>query len=154
MLTALSKTETIKMEQTTIPIENILKQNRKLFVSARNLQKRMEIQFWYLKFKIDTNAPIRIHWVSLEKLLGHKIQIYRDYEYRNAIWGLKYNDTKFLIWKSKRGTEITVFRDEPVEKVYDLLNYLHKLMGYPWYKEMKKKSLKTMVVEKVKKIFC
>lgn len=113
----------------------------------------MEIQFWYLKFKLGTNDPIKTHWVALEKLLCHKITIYRSYEFRSAIWGLEYKGTKFLIWKSKRGTDITVSWEEPVEKVYELLNYLHKIMGYPWMKEMRKESLKSKVVEKVKKIF-
>lgn len=137
MHTILPKTETIKLVESTTPIENILQKDRTQY--QKSFDKRMEIQFWYLKFKIGTNDPIRTHWKALEKLLGHKIQIYRTYEFKSAIWGFEYKGTKFLIWKSKRGTDITVLQNEPVKKVFELLNYLHTLMGYPWMKEMEKK---------------
>lgn len=150
MLTALSKEETIKLEQSSTPLENILSgifqetknpiktlKNRKKF--QKSLDQRMEIQFWYEKFGIGTNDPIRTHWVALEKLLGYKATIYRNYEYRNAIWGLQYKETKFLVWKSIRGTEFTLKSDTAIDQGYELLSYLHKLMGYQWFKEMEKK---------------
>lgn len=117
-LKLLSKKETEELEKNTIRIENVV-----MYQRPYN-DYLLKIQLWYWANGLTAALPQKQINAKLIELIGYEPNYFKQYEYRNAVWGLEWESEKFLIYKSKGGTEIQISPDFPKIKLEKFLKSL------------------------------
>lgn len=122
-LKKLSDNETKKLEDISIPIENVT-QFREPYGTIL-----MDIQSWYHANGLTANDTHRNMINKLSSLLGCKPNYNRLFEFKTSIWGFEWKGEKFIICKSKRGTSILIEKKFRKDKIQNFLEELVEKLG-------------------------
>jgi len=132
MLTFLPKTETKELlgKETTPVVTYVIgykswERDRKELIRLQ--QTYGNLLAWFLRHGLTTSDTQKAHIEKMSSLLGacpsHSAILGSD-RYRNAIWGLKWEGNKALLFLSIKGFQLEVDKDFDATKIEEFLNYL------------------------------
>ena len=135
----LSNEETKELEYNTTPISNVLYQanstlNRK--ESDAMMYKSFDVVGWAHNgrhydmpgARSMSNGPLHKQVAEMTKLLGFKQNYHIVWSLRNAVWGLEFDDIKFLLYICTEGTRIQVEWKDNDATANKLINHLYTLL--------------------------
>lgn len=121
-LEQVSKERTKELEINTTPVVN-------LFWGAgtdEQLHKKyFDIVTFIYNHGFTTLDSVYVRVNKISELLGFKQNYYVNYEYRSAVWGLKWKGQEFVIYYSNKGFSVQCKRRMPVK---EFINELHNLL--------------------------
>jgi hypothetical protein len=116
-----AKAQAIAREST--PIENLIQSDK----TCHKLM--MRIQDWYRVHGLSMVNSLRERTAKLTVLFGFAPSFAATHEFKTHIWGLLWEDNRFIFGYSNRGISIEVMPDFPKEKIVDLLTQLADLIA-------------------------
>lgn len=131
-LIPLPKQETKLLVQDTYDIDNSLNSVDDSTYRLRTMRLSL-LQSWRDSHNLPANN-VKIHWNFLTNLFNVKPYYnYRDYEYKNAIWGFGWkldqnSNNKFILYKSIRGLSVELHENFDVTMIDDFLDELINLL--------------------------
>lgn len=120
-LNLLSIEETEELQLEVSPIDNFenISYNKYLF----------KIQSWYRVHGLTTKNPQKDFFEKLSKIIGHKPVYYKQYEYRTGVWGFEWEDQKFILYRSEKGTQIEILKEFKKDKLEKFLIEFSNMLG-------------------------
>ncbi|MCK9428995.1 MAG: hypothetical protein M0R17_03155 [Candidatus Omnitrophica bacterium] len=120
----LSKNETKQLEYDTIRIENLMqKSNKRVFLHSIFF----EILGWYHTHNLKANCDFKKQISKLSELFKSRPTYHKNSNgYKYAIWGLSWNNNRFILYKSLKGIQIQVL--EPFFDIEDFLIHLKRVL--------------------------
>jgi len=124
MFTQLSKTETEVLESDSTPVINVFPYD------VRDLsEKYFKILGWAHANGVEpNNTSIYARWRKMSEILGFKQHYCVTYNCRNAVWGLRFEDTDFLIYVSIEGFRLQISPESHHEGIINLLEKLYTVL--------------------------
>ena len=126
ILTPLDKKTTKLLEQTTTPTSNVMQH----YKDKCDLELHLKVTTWYWYNGLTTKNPQKDFKKKLSELLGSKPLYHTLYEYREAVWGFRFNDCcNIVIYLSEKGLSIQIDDTKTAgEAVPALYKHLHQLL--------------------------
>ncbi|MNV81853.1 hypothetical protein D3C71_1755470 [compost metagenome] len=127
MFEQLSNDETKILEHSSTSYVN-------LGVSDVDIELVMRVQGWYRTHGLK-NASNKDKVQKLQELIGFKQNYNVRYTNLNAVWGLKWNDVKFVLYRDESGLTIQVEPKLDKNMVKPLLEAIEKVIVNEEYKD-------------------
>jgi len=136
----LSNEETKELEFTTTPLSNVLYQQINSELSHKETEivmyKSFDITGWAHngRFYADpksrslSNGPLHKQVALMSELIGFKQNYHIVHSLRNAVWGLEFDNIKFLLYICTEGTKIQVEHNCNDATAQKIINRLYGLL--------------------------
>jgi len=126
MLTLLDKETTKQLELTTTPTSNLVS----YYKNSYDFDLQLKVLSWYNYNGLTTKNPQKDFKKKLGELLGSKPLYHANYEYREAVWGFRFNELcNVILYCSEKGLSIQVDNTKVAgEAVPDLYKHLYQLL--------------------------